>query len=152
MDIPENNESTNSTEKSGTLSFPPYKNTRARMKDFLEAYTKCGRVNRACEIAEIDRGTHYHHLANDAEYQQAFAEAQRRRADLIEDEIVRRAIDCESDTLLMFLARGAMPERYRERISSEVTVNVHLADRIKAADERMLELKRNASPNSSSPS
>jgi len=146
MDIQETNESTDSTKTPEVLTFPPYKDARARRKDFLEAYTKCGRVNRACEIADIARDSHYKWLANDPEYQQAFAEAQQRRADLIEDEIVRRAIECESDTLLMFLARGAMPERYRERISSEVTVNVHLADRIKAADERMLQRQRNASP------
>jgi len=118
------------------------------MRAFLEAYTRCGRVNKACEIAQIDRTTHYLKLAKDQRYQQAFAEAQQRRADMIEDEIVRRAIECESDTLLMFLARGAMPERYRERISTEVTVNVHLADRIKAADERMLERQRNAGSDS----
>src|SRR5215831_17108393 len=148
MDVQETTKSTDSTENTQILSNPSYPGTPQRMRAFLEAYTRCGRVNKACEIAQIDRTTHYLKLAKDQRYQQAFAEAQQRRADMIEDEIVRRAIECESDTLLMFLARGAMPERYRERISTEVTVNVHLADRIKAADERMLERQRNAGSDS----
>src|SRR5215510_6352347 len=104
MDLQE--DSADSTE---ILSKPTNKATPARMRVFLQVYAATGRINHACEIAQIDRKTHYLKLAGDPAYQKAFAQAQQQLADVIEGEIFRRAIDAESDALLMFLARGFMP-------------------------------------------
>jgi hypothetical protein len=45
-------DATNATETT-ILSTPVYKSTPGRLRIFLEAYAKTGRVNRACEAAHI---------------------------------------------------------------------------------------------------
>jgi hypothetical protein len=80
-------------------------------------------------MAGIDRGTHYHWL-KDPEYKAQFEAAQVQAADMLEDEAIRRAfhgvekpitvagkreiIRESSDTLLIFLLKGARPQKYRD--------------------------------------
>ncbi len=106
-----------------------------RQGAFLAAYAKTARINRAAEAAEVDRSTHYDWLANDPEYSDMFIKARAMAAQQLEDEAVRRAVEgCDrplgvagqvvqvrefSDTLLIFLLKGMMPEKYRERSSVE---------------------------------
>ena len=110
----------------------------------MAAYATVGRVDKACKIAGMSRETHYQKLRNEEAYRAAFAEADHRFRDVIEAELVRRAIECESDTLLMFIARGAMPDKYRDRASVDVSGTINLADRLKVADQRLTAMKRNA--------
>ena len=124
------------------LSLPSKPCLSAKVRRFFEAYATTGQVARACEIARMSRQTHYLKLASDPAYQEGFAEAQKKLEDLIEDEIFRRAIECESDPLLMFLARGAMPDKYRERISTDVNVTVNLAERLMNARKRLIEMRK----------
>jgi hypothetical protein len=42
----------------------------------------------------------------------------------------------------MFLARGAMPDKYRERISTDVNVTVNLAERLMNARKRLIEMRK----------
>jgi hypothetical protein len=112
---------------------------------FLAAYAEVGNVTRAAEIAKVDRSMHYYWMANDPDYKDQFREAENRANDRLEQEARRRAveglrrlkfgkdgrplIDPEtgqpyyeheySDTLLIFLLKGAMPEKYKERVSAE---------------------------------
>ncbi len=85
----------------------------------------------AARAAKINRSTHYRWL-EDLEYADAFDEAKEEAVDVLEMEARRRAVEgidrpvfyqgkkvgsvrSYSDTLLIFLLKGAMPEKYRER-------------------------------------
>lgn len=103
----------------------------AKKRALLQAYATCGQIAKAAEIAGVDRHMHYNWLREDAAYAVAFAESKKRVADLYEDEATRRALGWEehyvdaegvvrtmsrhSDTLLIFLMKGSMPDKYRER-------------------------------------
>jgi hypothetical protein len=124
------------------LSLPSKPFLSAKVRRFFDAYASTGRVSHACKIAGMSRETHYQKLAADPAYQAAFAEAQQKLDDIIEDEIFRRAIECESDPLLMFLARGHMPEKYRERVSADVNLNVNRAERLLDARRQLIEMRQ----------
>lgn len=113
--------------------------TRHKKKNaFLTAYAYCGNVTKAAEIAGVERKSHYNWLESDAEYAAAFEEAKQEACDHLEAEARRRAVEgtCKpvfykgeecgtireySDTLLMFLMKGAMPEKYKDRVQNELT-------------------------------
>jgi len=95
----------------------------------------------ACEAASVGRTTHYDWMRDDPEYAAAFEEARKVGAKSLEREAIRRARDgvdepvfykgaqCGavrkySDTLLIFLMKGAEPDKYRER--SEVKLDGNL--------------------------
>jgi len=100
-------------------------------KAFLAAFAHCGRITRAAEAAHVHWRSHYHWLKQDPQYAAAFAQAKEMAGDFLEDEAIRRAmegvtrkvfhqgehVDNEqvlSDTLLIFLLKGAKPEKYRD--------------------------------------
>jgi hypothetical protein len=133
------------------------KETLNRVQVFLEAYRTTASVASAARIAGIDRTSHYQRLANDAAYQQAFALAKEEVADTIEGELFRRAVHGEkepvfyrgkkvaavtrrSDPLLMFIARGAMPEKYREHTSIEHSGSIDLVQ-ILEAQQRVVRMR-----------
>ena len=88
---------------------------------FLQAYSRCGNITK-----------------DDPDYPELFAEAQEAAADYLEAEAWRRAaegtekgiyykgkkVDIQkeySDTLLIFLMKGIMPEKYRDRSYTEIS-------------------------------
>ena len=92
-----------------------------------------GNVTRACQLAEIDRSTPYtRQWRDDKEYRVALTVAKTMGADQLESEAIRRAYEGiehpvgwyrgkaggvvreYSDTLLIFLLKGAMPEKYAD--------------------------------------
>ncbi len=81
---------------------------------FLLAYSECLNVRAASQHAKIDRTLHYYWLKNDPAYVEAFAEAKVLGVEILEEEAVRRAL-IGSDTMLIFLLKGARPDKYRER-------------------------------------
>lgn len=98
----------------------------------LAAYAQTGNVSAAAKLAEVSRRSHYEWLARDKRYAAAFEEAVDEAADRLETEARRRAvsgvadpvfykgekvgsIQKYSDTLLIFLLKGARPEKYAER-------------------------------------
>lgn len=92
--------------------------THPQKRAVLLAYAGSMRVNHAMQAAKISRTHHYHWLKTDPDYKAAFAEARAMAADVLEDEAVRRAIgttEGASDTMLIFLLKGAKPETYKER-------------------------------------
>jgi hypothetical protein len=105
---------------------------------FLEALSECGSVREACKQAGVVRMTVYRWRERDETFAQEWEEAARIGAMGLEDEARRRAyigVDRPvyqtgklvgvtreySDPLLMFLLKGAMPDKYRERVSTEIT-------------------------------
>jgi hypothetical protein len=106
--------------------------TAALQAAFLAAIRTTGNVSQAAAAAGIGRRTHYGWI-NDPEYATAFDDAMEEASDVLEAEAWRRAkdgvdepvfyqgIECGavrkySDTLLIFLLKGARPEKYRERV------------------------------------
>ena len=105
---------------------------KKRQDAFLKEFKICATVTHAVRAAGIGRQTHYDWLKKDEEYQVAFAEAEIAATDALVAEARRRAtegveepvyykgevvgtIQKYSDTLLIFLLKGALPEVYRER-------------------------------------
>jgi transposase len=87
---------------------------------FLAAVEEWPSIRQAAKAAGISRSTHYEWM-NDPEYEALFKEAVKRGNQALHDEAVERARDGKSDTMLIFLLKGAFPDKYRERWSGEVT-------------------------------
>ena len=103
-----------------------------KKRAFLAAYRETGNVRLACTAAQIGRSSHYRWL-NDADYAEEFEQAKKDAVDVLEAEARRRAVEGweepvgwykgqaggtvrrYSDTLLIFLLKGAAPQKYRER-------------------------------------
>lgn len=114
-----------------------------RKKAMLTTFAECGNVTQACKIANIGRTTHYEWMRDDPDYVKAFNDALEQAADRLEQEARRRAVEGTSkpvfykgeecgyiqeysDTLLIFLLKGARPEKYRDNIKQEITGNLEV--------------------------
>lgn len=117
-----------------------YEIVHPEKRAFIAAYAECGTITKAAEVAGIARQTHYDWLKADSEYVKACDAAYEQAGERLEQEARRRAVEgvkkpvfyqgkeCGvvneySDTLLIFLLKGAKPEKYKERISNEVSVH-----------------------------
>ncbi|WP_207706576.1 hypothetical protein [Desulfallas thermosapovorans] len=115
-----------------------YRTLQQKKRAFLAAFAEVGNITRAAEIAGIDRKNHYDWMKNDPDYPELFYEADQQACDRLEQEARRRAVEGVqkpvfqggkqvgvvqeySDTLLIFLLKGAMPEKYKERVHQEHT-------------------------------
>lgn len=112
---------------------------KANQAAFLEAYAKTATITHAATIAGIDPTRHYEWLEQDTSYADRFKDAKAKATDALEKEARRRAIEGVeepvgwyqgqpggyvmrySDTLLIFLLKGANPRKYRENFSHEIT-------------------------------
>ena len=118
-----------------------------KMDAFLAAYEETGNLSKSCELVEMDDMTHYRWLKKFPSYQRRFAKAQVVASRKLEEEARRRAIEgvdepvfhdgavCGykrrySDTLLIFLMKGLMPERYRERTETQIRSEVYEEKRL----------------------
>lgn len=105
---------------------------------FLDALADSCNVSRACEAVGIARRTAYLWRETDPDFADEFDRARRIGAEALEDEAVRRAhegtlepvfykgelvdtVRKYSDTLLIFLLKGAKPDVYKDRLASEVS-------------------------------
>jgi hypothetical protein len=112
------------------------KTLQQKKKSFLAAFAEVGNITRAAEIAGIARSNHYDWLKDDPDYPDLFKQADQQACDRLEQEARRRAVhgvdepvfykgdECGvvrkySDTLLIFLLKGAMPEKYKDRVESD---------------------------------
>lgn len=99
---------------------------------FLESLMTTCNVTASARAAGVGRVTVYDHRRRHSDFAKAWDEAKAIGADTLEDEAVRRARDGWlepvffrgeatgevrkfSDTLLIFLLKGAKPDKYRER-------------------------------------
>jgi hypothetical protein len=112
--------------------------TAKKRQLFLEVLAKTGNVSQAAEAIGVRRQTAYEHRAADPEFAKAWEAALEIAADALEAEAWRRAVDGVdepvgwfkgeaggtvrkySDTLLIFLLKGARPHKYRETIRQEI--------------------------------
>lgn len=116
----------------------PTTHTPEREERFLTALSETANVTLACKLAGVPRLTIYGWRDADPAFKARWAEALDRGVEALEDEMMRRAkegvdrpvfyqgeecgaIREYSDTLAIFLAKGARPEKYRENIKTEIT-------------------------------
>ena len=123
--------------------------TLKRRNLFLGAYAECGMITESARRAGVSTEAHYLWL-KDPDYKRAFEEAENRAVDRMADEAHRRAVEGNdepivyqgeiqrkldadgkptgepetvrrySDNLLMFLMKGARPEKYRDTWKGEI--------------------------------
>jgi hypothetical protein len=144
---------------------PENDNLTPKMQRFLAAYARCARINQAAETAKVAKQSHYNWLEESEAYRRTFARTQAMIGDLAEDACVERAIfgvakpvlhqgqevrlngkplyEREySDQLLLALLRRLKPQEYREHTAVEVSGSLGLAERLQAARQRLIEMKR----------
>ncbi len=106
---------------------------------FLAAFVQVARIGRAASIAGVDRHLHLYWM-RDAAFREAWALARHLACEALEDEAARRAIEGVerltgwyqgspggvardySDNLLMFVLKGLLPDKYRERVEVRGTI------------------------------
>ena len=105
---------------------------------FLEALKNTCNITKACELSGLGRTSAYEWREEDPEFAADWQKALDVAADLLEEEAVRRATEGTrkpvfqggqlvghvqeySDTLMIFLLKGAKPKKYMDRLVQEVT-------------------------------
>jgi hypothetical protein len=100
---------------------------------FLLKLAECGNITRAAKAAKIAREYLYELRSEDKEFAKAWDEARAIGMEGLEDEAIRRAYEGVqkpiyqqatlvgtvteySDTLLIFLLKGGMPDKYKDRV------------------------------------
>jgi hypothetical protein len=132
-----------------------------KKRAFLAAYRETGNVRLACTAAQIGRSSHYRWL-DDSDYAEQFEQAKKDAVDVLEAEARRRAVEGweepvgwykgqaggtvrrYSDTLLIFLLKGAAPRKYRER--EAVSGALAQLDFAKMTDEQLSRIASGAHP------
>jgi hypothetical protein len=107
--------------------------TQLKKAAFIQAYLQTATVYHAAIKSGVSRSRHHVWMRKDPTYRQAFEEAEEAAVDELEAEARRRALEGTeepvgfykgvaaeyvkrySDTLLIFLLKGARPEKYAER-------------------------------------
>ena len=114
---------------------------------FLDALADSGHVSDSALIAGVDRSTAYKYYRTDPDFAALWEQAIKASNVVLEDEARRRAVTGVdepvfqqarqvgsvrkySDTLLIFLMKGNMPEKYRENISLDARHDVNLNGRV----------------------
>jgi hypothetical protein len=130
-----------------------YNNVQYKRNAFLAAYREIGNISRACILANVHRNSHYLWM-NDESYRKEFEDAQEEACDHLEEEARHRAVEgfeepiyykgkqCGtirkySDTLLIFLMKGARPAKYRDHVKPEFSHLDGLAERLERASKRL---------------
>lgn len=103
-----------------------------KKRAFLAAFSECGNITKAAEMAGCSRCTHHKWLSESHEYPELFEQAKESASDKLEQEARRRAVEgtkeaiyyqgeivghkmIYSDNLLMFLLKGERPEKFKDR-------------------------------------
>lgn len=113
--------------------------TLKKQRAFFEALRRSGNVTVAADSVAVSRRTVYDHRAADPAFAALWEEAYEEAIDALEAEARRRAVDGVvvdhldkdgkllftdtrySDVLLIFLLKGARPEKYRDNVRTEHT-------------------------------
>jgi hypothetical protein len=105
---------------------------KPKQRALLGAYAECGSLRKAALAADVARSNHTKWLKSSDSYAKAFKVAEEVACQVLEDEARRRAVEgveepiyyqgvrvghrqVRSDVLLMFLLKGANPDKYRDR-------------------------------------
>lgn len=111
---------------------------KKRKKDFLEKLEMTASITRACKLSKVGRRTVYDWINADPDFVKELEESKRIAIDALQDEAVRRAFEGTikpvyqggkkvgkireySDTLMVLLLKGNMPDKYKDRFSGELS-------------------------------
>lgn len=111
------------------------------MLAFCHVLADTGQVKLACKAIDVSRASAYVWRREVPEFRAAWDAAREMAAEALEDEAYRRATGYEepvynakgelagsitkySDTLLIFMLKGAKPEKYRERVEMSGSVDI----------------------------
>jgi len=108
---------TNGNGTNGTLA-----SNRPAMDRFLDRLRNSGNVYASCKAAGVPRRTVYNWRDKWVTFRDDWDEALEDACDILELEAWRRAMQENSDRLLMFLLKAHRPERFKDR--SETDVNL----------------------------
>lgn len=109
-----------------------------KQRAFLSAYSACGMISHAARAAGCGRALHNHAIKKGGDYAEAFSIAKEEACEVMEAEARKRAVDGweepvyqggelvgmkrkYSDVLLIFMLKGAMPEKYADRQKTEIS-------------------------------
>jgi hypothetical protein len=95
-------------------------NRTVKKRAFLAELRQRYSVYHACLAAGIGRTTVYAWRQEDEEFAMAWDAALEDAADVLEASAYQRALEGDT-TLTIFLLKGALPDKYRERTSTELT-------------------------------
>lgn len=112
--------------------------TKKRKKDFLQKLEVTASITRACKLSKVPRRTVYDWIDDDPEFVIALEESKKIAIEALQDEAVRRAFEGTvkpvfhqgkvvgkikeySDTLMVLLLKGNMPDKYKERFAGEMS-------------------------------
>lgn len=112
--------------------------TAEKKEDFLTALASCGNVTEACRIADVSRNAMYMWKNEEPDFAEQWKVYLAAGAELLEDEAIRRAregydepvfhqgaivgkVRKYSDTLLIFLLKGQMKDKYGDKLQTTVT-------------------------------
>lgn len=129
-----------------------------KKRALLAAYAECGNVSQAARIAECDRTMHYDWMRDDADYAVAFAHAEGEAGDALERKARELAIDGWNEpvyqggmkvgtkrkysaTLLIFLLKGARPEKYRDRVEHSGPNGGPMEHRVQSITQALQEVR-----------
>ena len=118
-----------SSQQHNPMAKRPKAKSHSNQEQFLAAYAACGNLTDAARSIGCDRRSHYDWLKSDPTYQQRYQEAHSEACDRLRSEARRRAVEGSeepvyyqgvecgrirkySDTLLIFLMKGAMPQEF----------------------------------------
>ena len=107
---------TNGNGTNGTLA-----SNREYMDRFLDKLKNCGNVRLSCSAAGVPRRTVYNWRAKWVTFADEWDDALEDACDILEAEAWKRAIEEQSDRLLMFLLKAHRPDKFKERTQTELT-------------------------------
>ena len=121
-----------------TIAHKDKRSTKKRKKEFLLKLEQTASMTRAAKLSKVPRRTVYDWIDNDEEFAKDLEKSKLIAVEALEDEAVRRAFEGTvrpiyqggkevgkireySDTLMVMLMKGNLPEKYKERFSGELT-------------------------------
>jgi hypothetical protein len=133
---------------------PSQDRTVIRAKAFLKAYRATCSVTKSAQIAGINPRRHYTWLEKYPAYRRAFERAKEQAAEALEDRVKEGAFDGWLEPVFyqgvpcgavrrfdlggrQMLLRGAMPDKYRERLDHHIEGNLEIVERLAAGRKRV---------------
>lgn len=94
---------------------------RVAMDRFLEKLRDNGNVRASCKAAGVPRRTVYNWRDKWLTFRTEWEDALEDACDVLEAAAWKRAVDDQSDRMLMFLLKAHRPSKYKDRIATELT-------------------------------
>lgn len=92
------------------------------MEKFLAKLRNSGNVRLSCHAADVPRSTVYYWRNKFKTFKDAWNEAMEDACDILEAEAWKRAVDGQSDRLLMFLLKAHRPDKFKDRSESDINL------------------------------